>query len=1216
MAGSYCCFVQPVKSYELKELTDVAPSGHQYGFPIFNAPKTIGQYEVLESKGRGYYGATYVVKGRFNRKRILKVIPKAIYELHEKSFEEECDNHAKVAEGSFHIVQIEDAFETNVSFPNVAEIECHIAVLSYVHGDLLKQYLDSKRLIPATRIAQISMDLLNILNELDSKEVNHNDLHPENLIVEELEENTKRHPEFDKYIKVVAIDLGSLTGESLSWQQTRKGDKHWVAEYISLFSQNLLSKEYSDINSYEYRLAFQLDGIARVLFPKSANQRVNYNDLISEIRKSARNTYAWNEKLTLNTFADLYNAQQMEASHIPSLLVDPDNKWVNDISEKGALVITGMRGCGKTMLLRALEFHARAVPNGQQEQNDIEAIRKRLKEDNYVGIYVSSSKLLDKLGKSVGEPIFEPYSRLFIAFCIQALKAINHLKEIDIESVKPNYYQDIKELISRLIADNSILDNVESEETLQKRLVDIISSLGKEESKYRIDLKPLEAFPLLAEAIINCSSLWSNKRVYFLLDDVSTRYFDDSNVSELLSALIFHSEICSFKITSEAQTIQLMLHAPGKIANAKEGRDIVSYDLGQVVYDKIKDDFRQGKKFIERILIKRTEHFPGHPAPNLTPSQLLGDITLDQISENISEFTEQKGSKNEIYHGISALVGLCVGDIGEIVNLYERMLRKYRGKYPLPPEDQSANFRNISSTAIWHLGRVKADLNLKEYALTFAETAYELLKKSAKERPNEDYRLRQYYSIYVDIKEDETIDKDELYNQLIELIDAGIFVFSGGSDSPRTTNRFKNPLTQFVLIYRKLYGVTNLMGLVHGDRFELSGSQLMAWLSNPTNGEILKKGLGTGKYKRKDKEDYKIPKQKKKKSDTGVQATIFKERAITKEELENRKQVQNFLLEKIPSIIKIKNEDQISVDKAVIGLGFEERTQESARRVIDLNPKSLQFIEFKEEGRKEEILNMARKSKIPFEIVKSSDIDKVPPSEGNILIDISGLSKNLIFHSVRREFRENEKVFIYHTKPEIILPKDEQVDELLSRRDNEEDLDFEFLQHLTSELSKGESGPYTVEKLTETNSDDTNNRLLLAFSSPKYERVLRVLDDREFDFLQIISRKSGQPRDELARIAADLITRRFSYSHVEEFDTDDMSEFLKYLTEKYFEFHVINGYNIEFALTGSKRHTVVAAIVDSLFQVSKSWYVRPNKWDQMNFSEGIGKSECFEISFS
>lgn len=1216
MAGKYCCFIQPEKGYEERELTDLSHAGHPYGFPLFTPPKMIGDYEVIEPIDRGYYGATYVVKDSLLQKKVLKIIPIKIYKIFNKNFDQECIDHASLAQGSNHIVGINNKFNAKVTFPEIATIDCHVAVLDYVEGITLKRLMESTEPIEARKIAQLTIDLFSILIELSNKQQNHNDLHAGNLIVKKISEESPRYGQIHKYVQVYAIDLGSLSGESKSADGTRTGDVHWVGKYIKELSEKILRNK-DALNANEYRLAFLLDEVSRRLFPKAENQRISYDDVIQEVKNAFIKTYSpWTEELSLNTFSDLYNAQSMAASHIPSLYVDPENKWIKDISNRGALVITGMRGCGKTMLLRALEFHARAVPQSTSEKKNTVAILERLQNDNYLGLYVSSARLLDKLGKPENEPLFEPYSRLFIAYSIQALETLNHLKYIDIDKVIPNYYDEIKRTVSSVLGNKQIFSEVRSEEELKNKLIDILASLGREESTYKIDLSPVQAFPQLAEAVLKCSELLKGHYVFFLLDDVSTRYFDDANIIELLSSLIFQNEKCSFKITSEAQTIQLMLHAPGKIANAKIGRDLESYDLGQQVYNLIKENFSEGKKFIEKILIKRTQHFEGHPAPNIKPSELLGDITLGEIAENICNYTDKKGNKNRIYHGMSALAGICVGDIGEVIKLYESILNRWAGVYPIPQEIQSENFRNLSTNGLFQLNRVKKELNLKDYAESFAEAAHELLKKSHEETPN---RLREYYSIYVDISKGKPEEQDALFNKLIELIDAGIFVFLGGSSSPRTTNRYTNPLTQFVLIYRKLYGITKLIGLQHGDRFEISGDRLSEWLNNPKKGkEILKRGLGTGEYKAKStagREKAKVPKKRRTKTPEASQKKLFIDQPKHKE-AEDKKDIDNYILEKLPQVKKLtlKEVGKISFDSAVIGLGFEERTEVSARKVFELKPKLAQLIEYTEPGRKKEILKQAKAAKIKNEIISVDDFDKMEIPVGNVLIDISGLSKDKIFRSVQDCFQKNRKVYICHTKPESILPHDKDILSILGGNE-EKEIDSEFLETISNELAKGEEGPYTVNKLIETNTDDLKNRILLAYSSPKYERVLKILDERDFDYIELTTPNGEAPKDKLAKLATEIITRRFNYCSVTEIDYDNMKSMLSYIGNKYYQYHINNGSNFELAITGSKRQTVSSAIICSIFQISRVWYTRPMKWDINNFSTGVGMTDFFEISF-
>ena len=170
---------------------------------------------------------------------------------------------------------------------------------------------------------------------------------------------------------------------------------------------------------------------------------------------------------------------------------------------------------------------------------------------------------------------------------------------------------------------------------------------------YSLTVHPNTAFPALAEAIRRCCPIWQIAQVLFLLDDVSTRYLNQPRIEELLSALMFQSPSCAFKLTSEAQTIELGLKSPGGIHLARVGRDLSVFDLGAEVYEKIKRPGEgNGRDFVEEILKQRARHFVAHP--DVAPGVLLDDVPLETIAVEIGESASSSRRRKEIYRGITA----------------------------------------------------------------------------------------------------------------------------------------------------------------------------------------------------------------------------------------------------------------------------------------------------------------------------------------------------------------------------------------------------------------------------------------------------------------------------------------------------------------------------------------------------------------------------------
>lgn len=184
------CFWHPKLGYHDLTLDDVcADCGRTMGHPLQHSPVSgLPGFEIIGSIDRGYYSATYIARqGVLGQKVCLKVIPRAIYALRGKDFVEECRQHADVASGTRHLVNIHNAFDAEVTFEGDTEaLPCHIAVLDYVDGRSLRSLLDEPQSISARAAAQVATDLLRLLQELENKQVFHNDLHSGNILVQEL----------------------------------------------------------------------------------------------------------------------------------------------------------------------------------------------------------------------------------------------------------------------------------------------------------------------------------------------------------------------------------------------------------------------------------------------------------------------------------------------------------------------------------------------------------------------------------------------------------------------------------------------------------------------------------------------------------------------------------------------------------------------------------------------------------------------------------------------------------------------------------------------------------------------------------------------------------------------------------------------------------------------------------------------------------------------
>lgn len=1218
---SYCCFFCPATTYNDSSLADPCPTcGRPFGFPLTNAPAEIGPFKILRPLGRGFYAATYVAERKtgLRNKSVLKVTPKAFYEFFPgKDFEQESLLHRDVADGTEHLVKIRDMLpDVPVTFGDQS-LSCCVAELDFVDGSLLTDYLDGNETVSAAIAAQMAIDLLRLREELERKQIFHNDLHAGNIIVEKLKKDRFRADAVEPSLRAVAIDLGSAAAQTKSDPaKQREGDISRIAEHISRLSSRLLANP-DQVSDHDSRLASTLQDIFQVLAAPAENTRFpSAQDLIHQVRLAyemiPRHSWRpWRRPLSLTSFGSAYNALTLEPWHVPALLIDPEETWLKQISTPGPQVITGMRGCGKTMLLRALQFHARA---SEARGETAEAVVGRISADGYMGLFVSAQRLIDRRDPGQTAAV-DPFTRLILAYAVEAVRSVMHLRDIDASGANEHSHKAIGRALADILGNSSELAESLDLDDLDARLRKALIQHGDAENRVQLQVSPSDAFIHLAEAVRACSSYWSAGRILFLLDDVSTRYLKGGPIRDLLSALLFQHPACAFKITSEVQTMELELRTPGENFPAREGRDYSVFDLGSEVYDKIKGS--QGKQFVEEILAQRATHLSAHP--RATPSQILGDENMETIAREIAESTSTSGKRKEVYRGITALAHVCVGDIGDVISLYERIIKAANGRIPVPAHIQCDCFQDHCSHRLYDLNRRRSEL--KDVARSFAEASYELLVKSyrdAKKSGKSQRRLRQYSSIYVRVT---TGDTGRQMAQLRDLIDAGVFVFTGGS--PRTKTKDSDPILQFKLTFRRIYGLTNFIGLAERDRFELSGANLEEWLASPADGkEILMRNLG-GPLADDEKPVELSETIEPTPSRVEPRPMDLFDRLAEPRESE-RKGSEDAAAQPAHSpgqdirVVALRGTQVAAAEprQVVVGLGFEDRTLASVRALAGtLTPRKVFAVQYEETGRSKEIFNVLKRWGAEVEVVPYRSVveDGLPLSSAPTLIDVTGLAKPVIFHTVRQALRMAGAVLVAHTQAKSYYPTDRDMRALLKA---EEQHNRQKFFDTLSDIVTGEIGPYECIPLLQAGADETRRKVLFAFASPKHERLLSLLDNGVIDRLEVVAPDGTSPRNRVAKQIAEIAASDIANADVTHINSDDLERATAFLLSGFNQWYVRQGFNFEIGLTGSKMEAVAAAAVSSVCKVTQCWYVRPARFDAARFTKGAAETRYFRLALN
>jgi hypothetical protein len=164
-----------------------------------------------------------------------------------------------------------------------------------------------------------------------------------------------------------------------------------------------------------------------------------------------------------------------------------------------------------------------------------------------------------------------------------------------------------------------------------------------------------------------------------------------------------------------------------------------------------------------------------------------------------------------------------------------------------------------------------------------------------------------------------------------------------------------------------------------------------------------------------------------------------------------------------------------------------------------------------------------------------------------------------------------------------------------------------------SGILTGEAGPYRSIPLLDADADETRRKLLVAFASPKHERLLSLIDSRVIDRLEVVAPSGDTARNKVARQIAEIAASDNASSDVTLIDSDDLAGTIEFLMRSFAEWYLQRGFNFQMGLTGSKMEAVAAAAISAYYKVTQCWYVRPKKFDPLRFTKGAADTRFFRI---
>lgn len=1211
--SEYICFFHPrVKGIRPED--KCAACGRSFDFPTKHAPIHIDGFRVLSVLGRGFYSVAYLVEKRSTGVRsVLKVTPAQAYEYPDptdgsrggygdrRDFATEQRLHNSVKEAP-HIVSIIDWDRTTADFGGT-ELGIFWSQLEAVDGESLEDVAATS--LTAATIAQIAKDYLEFLQYLGALGISHNDLHPGNAILTRTRVGTRRG-EFDPSVELKILDLGSASKD-------RREDEGHLSdiEYVSELILSLTDAEWPNggrnRTARDTRLLAQLrkvaqfyrggDWNARQPRPEQMLHAVNYAFQVAVDPARLK-------QIQLMSVDEYYNAQHMPAEFARSLFYQPNPDWARRLTTPGPQLLLGMRGCGKTLLLRSLEWGANALVGPGETPAQAAS---RLAEQRQMGLWVSCAHLVRGPRERIGA---DSMPRLFLAYAREATRAVLQCETFGIGRVNYSVVDELGHLVASVIPYFELPDDPQAASRLEVALdrailmdppADVVSSFPA-----------LEVFTRLAKVAASLVDVWQGHLVLFMLDDVSKRYVREGDLNDLLAQLCLKSEHFGFKISTETQT-QLMYLPSGKAAI--EGRDYQVFNLGAAVLEELKQN---GADFVNQVLYRRNQLIPS--LADRLPSATLENQSLMSIAQNIREV---HGAPNTVsrkrayrYGGLTALSRICVGDIGDVVQLYRAMLaRKPRGKISIA--EQSAVLMDESASRL--MGVIALGGTRYAHTAAFGTASHnELIARLD--------RVRQYSDVFIEFDGSD----EALFNEVMALVDDGVFVITGFHQ--RTKNVTVGPVNQISLRYRKLLGLSFGIPLANRDRFELTGPDVSAWVTSPTSDQLTRASSAESAWvlpwEPEDEDTEIVP------PTVAVVPDSPKDSPMLPLDAEDVLTIQAFTQSaRTPRTAKAREVpftgDSLPWSEAAIvtAAGFEDRAtaiwEELSR--TDRACVTSVILDYENHDRLEEVLARAGERSVDVVVVSvdsrgdpTAGIDDILSNvpNGLLVIDVSCMTKPLIYLLTMRALERGLQTYIFHASAAVYEPDDSALTpalELINQGDFERGLGELNL------ATAGEGTSFVPIRIGNPLTESGVDSFLAAFVTLKQRRLESLLSSLSYD--RLLGMRTIHSRNERG-VQSLLIDRATSFlidankGEQRKIGAMDLQAAHDCLLENYLLYCLDGRYAFKLALTGTKMQTVGCGMFGAVAGPHEVYYAATSDRASDRFTHGVGETSLFELELT
>jgi serine/threonine protein kinase len=541
----------------------------------------------------------------------------------------------------------------------------------YIENDCLKTLIDTKKL-SINLLVDIIVCCLSVKHACMAVNIVHADWHSGNILIQK-GSDININPTFRK---IWITDFSYITQHS---------QKEYLDDFVGInriIQDSLRSINYNSLDGEGKRIhTFLKEEFSKYLLEQDPTQGIYvrkpkellnlFNMRIKNINDTkSYSVHSVGDYLAAEHLGDYYD--EWKALFVPKSLA------IGEIVSRNINVLTGLRGCGKTMLFRRLSSYF----NCKLGNSNIPG------SDGFYGFYLNARNIAEAFPWLPDDKINEAHKQVInhfnLSWCLEILnwlKEFNMSEKCDLTFLNSYFSQYYHEYFS---SGNNEQNIIYLREFIGKAIIN--NRLG---SHFKESDWPVASYDFLESFVknikINIPKL-QNKPFYFFLDDYSDPIVKRS-IQLILNPILFRrSADVIFKISTESVESFFPVGLNGKVL--EETADYTLIDCGTIALR----NNNANKDILFSILQPRIDRHHLLKDRNINLDKLLGETSLnnEDLAKAISD------GKDPRYKGTSVFCNMWSSDVREMIKLLAEMINSEK------KEQISKNVSPIISDNVQH----------------------------------------------------------------------------------------------------------------------------------------------------------------------------------------------------------------------------------------------------------------------------------------------------------------------------------------------------------------------------------------------------------------------------------------------------------------------------------------------------------------------------------